>query len=528
MGQFEGRRLSWPRLATLIVLLLAAVFASLRGWNWFQEARALDQAAGPGFAGYVDVTATPQLAFEDPENAASRDAVLAFVVADPKSHCSPSWGAAYSLSQAAQQLDLDRRIARLQQRGGAVMVSFGGQANSELATACTSATGLYDAYKEVVTRYHLTAIDLDLEGDALDPTASQRRAVAIAKLQKATKVQVWLTLPVARAGLVDTGQSEVSDMLTAGVDLAGVNVMTMDYGADLPSNETMGEAAEESLTATHAQLRSLYAKAGHELSSVASWQHLGATVMIGQNDSAGEIFGLLDAQRLRGFATGHKLGRLSMWSLNRDRACGSNYPDVTIVSDACSGVKQDAGAFAEALGGTGTGDVAGIVSDSASATTTPSVDPTVTPSDNPATSPYPIWQQDQVYLEGTRVVWHHNVYVAKWWTSGDVPDNPLKNGDATPWTLIGPVLPGESPEPTPTMPADYYPTWKITKAYHAGDRVLFEGVPYVAQWWTQGDSPATPGTVNAPAPWRPLTEQEITAALNGSASPSATPAQQAP
>ena len=454
--------------------------------------------------------------------------VLAFVVSDPQSACTPSWGAAYSLDDASDALDLDRRIALLRQRGGDVMVSFGGQANSELAVGCTSQDDLVHAYEDVIKRYHLKSIDLDIEGGALaDADATKRRNAAIAQVQKDTGVKVWVTVPVARTGLTGDGLSFVTDTLDSGVDLAGVNLMTMDYG-DVPAGVTMGTAAVSALDATHAQLAALYRQQGRQLSAVDVCQRMGATVMLGQNDIAGEVFTLDDAATLQAFASQHKLGRVAMWSLNRDRACGDNYPDVTIVSDACSGVKQDAGAFAEALGGTGTGDVAGIVSDSASATTTPSVDPTVTPSDNPATSPYPIWQQDQVYLEGTRVVWHHNVYVAKWWTSGDVPDNPLKNGDATPWTLIGPVLPGESPEPTPTMPADYYPTWKITKAYHAGDRVLFEGVPYVAQWWTQGDSPATPGTVNAPAPWRPLTEQEITAALNGSASPSATPAQQAP
>ncbi|WGL50752.1 hypothetical protein P5P86_12335 [Nocardioides sp. BP30] len=527
MGQFEGRRLSVTRLGILGVLVLGLVFASLRGWNWFQESRALGAAADTGFAGYVDVTATPQLSFEDPQNAASRDAVLAFVVADPHSACAPSWGAAYSLDDAAEQLDLDRRIARLQQRGGAAIVSFGGQANTELAVKCTSVPDLLNAYKEVVTRYHVNAIDLDLEGAALDDTAAaQRRATAIAELQKSTHVQVWLTLPVARAGLVQSGQNAVSTMLAAKVDLAGVNVMTMDYGADLPSNETMGEAAQESLTAAHAQVRALWAKAGEDLTSVAAWQRVGATAMIGQNDSAGEIFGLLDAQRLRSFAVAHRLGRLSIWSLNRDRPCGANYPDVTIVSDACSGVKQEAGDFAEALGGSAHVDP--IVSATPKASARPSTNPTVVPSDNPATSPYGIWQPDQVYLEGTHVVWHHNVYVAKWWTSGDVPDNPLKNGDATPWTLIGPVLPGETPEPTPTMPVGFYQTWRIDKTYHAGDRVLFEGVPYVAQWWTQGDSPATPGTLNAPAPWRPLTEKEITDALSGSSSPTPTPGQQQP
>jgi chitinase len=521
VGQFEGRHLSPVRLVIFGILVVGVVFASFRGWNWFQENRALASVGAPGFAGYVDVTATPQLPFESPENKASRDAVLAFVVSTPGHGCEPSWGAAYSLDQAAEQLDLDRRIARLQQNGGAAIVSFGGQANTELALACTSPTDLYDAYHEVVTRYHLTAIDLDVEGAALDDTAAaQRRAEALAKLQRADGVEVWLTVPVARTGLTAAGQQLVRDTLAGGVRLAGVNVMTMDYG-DLPSNETMGEAAEQALNAAHSQVRALFDEAGDSLTSVEAWQHLGATVMIGQNDVSGEVFGLLDAQRLHDFAAQHRLGRVSLWSLNRDRPCSANYPDVTIVSDACSGVKQDPGAFAEALGGTG--HVAPMVSSSPS----PSSDPTVTPSDDPATSPYPIWQPDQVYLAGTRVVWHHNVYVAKWWTSGDVPDDPLQSGDATPWTLIGPVLPGESPEPSPTLPAGTYPDWKITKVYTAGDRVMFEGHAFVAQWWTQGDSPATPGTASAPSPWLPLTAKQIQQVLGGSSAPaSAIPPQQ--
>jgi chitinase len=521
MGQFDGRHLSPVRLVILGVLVVGVVFASLRGWNWFQENRALASVTAPGFAGYVDVTATPQLPFEDPENKASRDAVLAFVVATPGHACEPSWGAAYSLDEAAEQLDLDRRIARLQQNGGAAIVSFGGQANTELALSCTSAAALYGAYHDVVTRYHLTAIDIDIEGAALnDIAATQRRAAAIAKLQRADGVEVWLTLPVARTGLTAAGEQMVAATLAGGVRLAGVNVMTMDFG-DLPSNETMSEAAEQALNAAHAQVRSLFRAAGEKLTSVEAWQHLGATVMIGQNDVAGEIFGLLDAQRVHDFAAQHRLGRVSLWSLNRDRACSGNYPDVTIVSDACSGVKQNAGAFAEALGG------AGRVAPMASHRASPSGDPRVTPSDDPATSPYPIWQTDQVYVAGARVVWHHNVYVAKWWTSGDVPDNPLRSGDATPWTLIGPVLPGESPLPSPTVPAGTYPEWKINKIYTAGDRVMFEGRAFVAQWWTQGDSPSTPGTASAPSPWLPLTEQQILQAIGDSSAPaSAVPPQE--
>ena len=64
-----------------------------------------------------------------------------------------------------------------------------------------------------------------------------------------------------------------------------------------------------------------------------------------------------------------------------------------------------------------------------------------------------------MYLEGEKVVRHHNVYEAKWWTKGDVPDNPVLQSWETPWNLIGPVLPGEKPIPQPTVPKDTYPSW---------------------------------------------------------------------
>lgn len=510
MGQFDGRRLSAPRLGILVLVVAAVVFAALRGWQWFEEAQASARADW-WFAGYVDVTATPTLAFEEPDSASTRAIVLSFVVANPHNVCEPSWGGAYSLDEAADQLDLDRRIARRRQQGGTAIISFGGQANTELAVSCTDQAKLEAAYSSVLNRYDAAAIDLDVEGAQLDDTAAnRRRAKVLADLQEGRDLKVWLTLPVAPQGLTSPAREVVDATLEAGVQLAGVNVMTMDYGGSKPSTESMGQAAVDALNATHDQLISLYRKHGLDLGSTGAWQHLGATAMIGQNDVAGEIFTLADAAELHDFAVGHHLGRVSLWSLNRDRACGSNYPDTRIVSDACSGVDQADRAFAETMGAD---------SDHAPGETTPEptpvAQPTVTPSDDPAVSPYTIWSPEQVYLADTRVVWHRNVYVAKWWTSGDLPDDPLLDQDASPWTLVGPVLPGETPLPAPTLPAHTYPAWLPGTVYHTGDRVMLEGIPFVAQWWTQGENPTGPSTLSDPSPWRQLTEREFQIALQG-------------
>ena len=127
----------------------------------------------------------------------------------------------------------------------------------------------------------------------------------------------------------------------------------------------------------------------------------------------------------------------------------------------------------------------------------------------------PLLAQTAAYLQGTKVVWHHNVYEAKWWTRGDTPDDPVLNEWETPWSLVGPVLPGETPIPQPTLPAGTYPTWSGTAIFQKCDRVLFDGVPYEAKWWTQGDSPEASTSNPDGSPWVPLTEKQIQTIIAG-------------
>jgi chitinase len=482
----------------------------------------------PWFASYVDVTATPTFDFEQLGTTSQRDVILSFIVSSPTDACTPTWGGAYTLAEANSSLDLNTRIARLQQLGGSLAISFGGQKNQELAVNCTDPGRLFNAYQSVVNQYNINTIDLDLEGSGLtDAAAGSRRATAIAQLQAQQRAAgksfaVWITLPVTPQGLDEDGTNAVSQLLAHHVDLAGVNVMTMDYGSAL-GKITMVNASENALIQTERQLGILYQQAGIHLNDATLWRKLGATPMIGQNDTPDETFTLNDAVALNQFALSHQLGRMSMWSANRDIACSANYVYTQVVSDACSGVSQNASDFATRLSGGFDGSIflsAGLVT-KADALSKLAQEP-----DNPATSPYQIWSPTGIYLEGTKVVWHHNIYEAKWWTQGDVPDDPVLQEWQTPWELIGPVLPGEKPIPQPTLPPGTYPNWSGTAIYNTGDRVLFNGVPYQAKWWNTGQSPAAASSDPNDSPWVPLTQQQIDAIV--SATPTASPAPATP
>ncbi len=516
------RRLSFSRLLFSLVTVAAI---GLGGFSLVGNVVAYYQAGSnqPWFAPYVDVTATPTFEFQQLGSTNQKDAILSFVVASTQNACTPSWGASYSITQADDSLDLATRIARLQQQGGSVAISFGGRDNQELAVNCTDETSLYNAYQTVITHYHINTIDLDLEGNDLsNTTADDRRATAIAQLQQnqrqsGNKLAVWLTLPVTPQGLSEDGTNAVATFLAKGVDIAGVNILAMDYGSSLTSNQTMLSGSESAATETERQLGILYDQAHLHQNNPSLWHKIGITPMIGQNDITSEVLSIGDASSLNSFALSHKVGRISMWSANRDVTCGSNYVATSVVSDSCSGVNQDGQTFASLLSNGFNGNIslsAGLVT-KAQAQNTNSQTP-----DNPATSPYPIWSATDAYLEGTKIVWHHNIYEAKWWTQGDVPDDPVLQSWQTPWQLIGPVLPGEKPIPQPTLPAGTYPEWAGTVAYTTGQYVLFNGVPYQAKWWNQGESPAAASSNADSSPWSPLTQAQVNAIENNLSSSS--------
>jgi chitinase len=495
-------RLSFARV--LIGILLLAAVAGTAAYAITRHAVPAAEVSAPTFAPYVDVTLTPTYAFQDPVANPVQRVVLGFIVADPSHGCAPSWGGYYSPAQAESALNLDQRVLQVRDQGGAPTLSFGGQANTELAVSCTSVPALTQAYQDVLRRYAVTTADFDIEGSALaDPAANARRATAVVLLQHRIAagggaLHVWITLPVAATGLTAPGLDVVRSMLGAHVQLSGVNVLAMDFALTHTVRTNMIGTVENALIRAHDQLEALDQGAHLDSAPAAVWSRLGVTVMIGQNDLAHEVFTVADARSLAGFVELHHVAQISIWSLNRDSECGSVFGEVGVVSNVCSGVSQTPLEFTHifsSLPGT-------VTADTHATAAIPRI--TSTAADNPATSPYPVWQAAAAYPAGYTVVWHHAIYQAMWFAQGQAPDTPVASAGQSPWLLLGPVLAGEPALKPKLLVSSVRQTWSLATAYRAGARVLYGGLPFEAKWYSQGVPPDTNLPESSQSPWLPL------------------------
>jgi chitinase len=501
------RELSAIRVVVLLVVLCATGFGIWQLASKETPAASAKSDAVPVYSPYVDVTNTPTYPFQLPSSNPVSSVYLSFIVSDTGEPCTPSWGTFYTLGDAEQGLDLDARTAQLRSQGGSVMISYGGQANTELAVDCTDAEALQQAYLEPVERYHAKAIDLDIEGANLaDAAANKRRATAIAAVQKQRAAEkkplkVWMTLPVASSGLTAEGIAAVQAMLKGGVKLAGVNAMTMDFGPGEGAAQDMIGTIERALVATQAQVQTLWRGAGLPSSAAAAWGHVGATPMIGVNDVTSERFTTKDAEELAKFVKQRGIPRVSIWSLNRDSQCGGAFAKVGELSNACSGVEQKPLEFTKifsGLKGTKTAHPA-----AAEAAAAPQTHPSAKP-DDPATSPYPIWRPAAAYTSGYKIVWQGQIYQSGWWNQGTPPGTAAADSPSGPWQPIGPVPSGSHAPKLVKLDKGNHPKWSPATVYHEGDRVTFEKLPYKARWYTQGEQPLAELPSDPSAPWEPL------------------------
>jgi chitinase len=449
------------------------------------------------FAPYVDVAAAPTYQFQDPFADPAEQVVLSYVVASPALTCQPSWGGRYGLDAAESAFGLDRRLLAYEAMGREVIVAFGGPAGADLALGCTSVTALEGAYLEVARRYHASAIEVDRSDATLgDAGALERCAAALAGLEHSDgDLGVWLGLPAAPSGLDAADEAALRAMLAAHLHLAGINVLATDFGNGSDPPVSMLGATEQAVESAAVQLAGLYQRAHAATTKARLWGELGVTVSIGQDDLAGEAFTAVDAEDLAAFARFHHMARLSMLTLNRDSQCRAVPRPPDGRAGSCSGVPQGYLEFDTIY--------AGLRGPSLASPSPPVAFPEPS-ADNPATSPFPLWNPAEMYQAGYLVVWLGSVYQAKWYSKGAMPGVITARSWQAAWELIGPVLPSDHAPTITTLPAGTYPAWSPATVYRTGARVLYQGLPYQARFWTKGSAPVAEPIDPFTVPWQPL------------------------
>jgi hypothetical protein len=177
-----------------------------------------------------------------------------------------------------------------------------------------------------VDAYALDRVDFDIEGAAaVDHASIDRRSTAVAAVQAAQRakgrdLKVTLTLPVLPSGLTADGVYILNSAKSHNLNVDTVNLMAMDYGDSAAPNPSgkMGSYAIQAATSTRAQIASVWPS----LTTAQTWAMVGLTPMLGQNDTASEVFTAADAQQVLTFAQQNHLGELGFWDVTRDgNAC---------------------------------------------------------------------------------------------------------------------------------------------------------------------------------------------------------------
>jgi chitinase len=250
------------------------------------------------------------------DQSASGDDYYTLAFLTPESGCTAEWE-----DNGDSVGAFTKQVAALQAAGGNVLISFGGASGGELAQTCTSVSSLEAAYAAVVKDYSVNRLDFDIEGSVLDDSsANTRRDQALAELQKADpSVQIDFTVPVDPTGLESDAVSLLTGAKSAGVKVAVVNIMTMDFG----NGQNPLKDAESAATATEKQLNTVYGG-----SAATDWGMLGLTPIAGENDDK-EDFTQADATTLESFAASNGVGELSFWEVDQyDKPLGYAYSKI--------------------------------------------------------------------------------------------------------------------------------------------------------------------------------------------------------
>jgi hypothetical protein len=265
---------------------------------------------------------------------------LAFLQTPVAGSCVADWNG--STTQPISHAIFGDDIATIQARGGNVIPSFGGYSadttDTEIADSCTDVGAIARVYESLITTYHVSRIDMDVEATSLTNTAGidrRNKAIAMTESWAAAhhlRIQFSYTIPSTAVGLTPAGLAVLQDAIADGARIDTVNAMTFDYYYGTPQD--MLADTETAGAGLFSQLQALYP----ELSSRQLWHMVGVTEMPGIDDfGPDETFTTADAAPLLQWADQQGVGFLSFWALQRDNGSCPG----TKGAGACSGVAQD-------------------------------------------------------------------------------------------------------------------------------------------------------------------------------------------
>lgn len=239
-------------------------------------------------------------------------------------------------------------VAAFVAAGQDYIVSTGGEAG---VFTCASADGM----RRFLARYdspRLRGLDFDIESKQtpaqIDALVAAARAVARPGLRLSFTVATHASPGRSRRSLNDTGEAVLASVVRHRLDDAVINLMVMNYG---PADARWCVLRQHSEKACDMGLSALQAARNvHEKYGV-PYARIALTVMLGENDVAGNVLSPEDAAAVRKGAEQLKLAGVHWWSLDRDQPCPAGSPRL---SPLCHGLADVApGHFGKLLAGEG-------------------------------------------------------------------------------------------------------------------------------------------------------------------------------
>jgi chitinase len=132
-------------------------------------------------------------------------------------------------------------ISTIRAAGGDVSVSTGGYGGTKLGQVCSSAAATAAAYQQVISKYALKAIDLDLEEPEYENTTAINYEIGAAQIlqQNNPGLYVSITVPGTTSGTGYFGQNVLNTAKAINFTPANYSIMPFDGGFNSSASQIL-------------------------------------------------------------------------------------------------------------------------------------------------------------------------------------------------------------------------------------------------------------------------------------------------